>query len=211
MTNETEKTPGESNEPPAQNSPPEDTPAGEPTVAELKSEIAALKDRVLRAMAEAENVRRRTEKDKADARDYAVTGFARDMVSVADNLRRALDALPSQLHDDERLKTFVDGVQLTERELMNAFERHGIRRIEPNGEKFDHNLHQAMFEVADSGQPAGTVVQVMQAGYVIKDRLLRAAMVGVAKRPADGAEGGQGGDGDQGDDEPKPEGVDTTV
>ena len=211
MTNETEKTPGESNEPPAQNSPPEDTPAGEPTVAELKSEIAALKDRVLRAMAEAENVRRRTEKVKADARDYAVTGFARDMVSVADNLRRALDALPSQLHDDERLKTFVDGVQLTERELMNAFERHGIRRIEPNGEKFDHNLHQAMFEVADSGQPAGTVVQVMQAGYVIKDRLLRAAMVGVAKRPADGAEGGQGGDGDQGDDEPKPEGVDTTV
>lgn len=211
MTNETEKTPGESNETPAQNSPPEDTPAGEPTVAELKSEIAALKDRVLRAMAEAENVRRRAEKDKADARDYAVTGFARDMVSVADNLRRALDALPSQLHDDERLKTFVDGVQLTERELMNAFERHGIRRIEPNGEKFDHNLHQAMFEVADSGQPAGTVVQVMQAGYVIKDRLLRAAMVGVAKRPADGAEGGQGGNGDQGDDEPKPEGVDTTV
>ena len=208
MTNETEKTPGESNETPAQNAPPEDTPAGEPTVAELKSEIAALKDRVLRAMAEAENVRRRAEKDKADARDYAVTGFARDMVSVADNLRRALDALPTELHDDERLKTFVDGVQLTERELMNAFERHGIRRIEPTGEKFDHNLHQAMFEVADSGQPAGTVVQVMQAGYVIKDRLLRAAMVGVAKRSADGAEGDQGGgDGD----EPKPEGVDTTV
>lgn len=149
----------------------------------LTEEVATLKDSLLRARAETENVRRRAEKDRADASAYAVTGFARDMLNVVDNLRRALDTLPDDQAED--MKGFVEGVELTERELLNTLERHGIQKVEPQaGDKFDPNRHQAMFEVPTEELPAGSLVQVVNPGYVIKDRLLRPAMVGVAKGDA---------------------------
>lgn len=149
-------------------------------VANLHAEIAELKDRLLRAVAETENVRRRADKDKADASNYAVTGFARDMLNVGDNLRRALDSQPEEIADD--MKAFVEGVAMTERELLNIMERYGIKKVEPEvGEKFDHKFHQAMFEVPTEEQAPGSIMQVVAPGYVIKDRLLRPAMVGVAK------------------------------
>lgn len=152
----------------------------EDVVAQLKSEVAEMKDRLVRALAETENVRRRAEKDKADASAYAVTAFARDILNVSDNLRRALDAAPEEVADD--MKGFVEGVDMTERELLNILERHGIKKVEPEvGEKFDHKFHQAMFEVPTNDHTPGSVMQVVAAGYVIKDRLLRPAMVGVAK------------------------------
>lgn len=152
----------------------------EDVVAQLKSENAELKDRLLRAVAETENVRRRADKDKADASAYGVTAFARDMLNVSDNLRRALDAAPTEIADD--MKSFVEGVDMTERELLNILERHGIKKVEPAvGDKFDHQFHQAMFEVPTNEHTPGSVMQVVAAGYVIKDRLLRPAMVGVAK------------------------------
>ncbi|MFC4346634.1 nucleotide exchange factor GrpE [Kordiimonas lipolytica] len=158
----------------------EETGAEEDVVAQLKSENAELKDRLVRALAETENVRRRAEKDKADASAYGVTAFARDILNVSDNLKRALEAAPAEVSED--LKGFVDGVEMTERELLNILERHGIRKVEPEvGEKFDHQFHQAMFEVPTSEHTPGSVMQVVAAGYVIKDRLLRPAMVGVAK------------------------------
>jgi molecular chaperone GrpE len=152
----------------------------ESLVEKLQGEVGELKDRLLRTMAEMENVRRRAEKDKADANAYAVTGFARDMLNVSDNLRRALDSMPEEVADD--IKAFSEGVEMTERELLNTLERHGITKVLPEvGEKFDHKLHQAMFEVPTDDHPTGTVMQVVAPGYVIKDRLLRPAMVGVAK------------------------------
>ena len=149
-------------------------------IAELQSEVAVLKDRLLRAVAETENVRRRAEKDKTDASVYAVTGFARDMLNVGDNLRRALDTRPEDISDD--FKGFVEGVEMTERELQNIMERFSIKKIEPEiGEKFNHKFHQAMFEVPTEEHAPGHVMQVVAPGYVIKDRLLRPAMVGVSK------------------------------
>lgn len=149
-------------------------------VAALQEEVAMLKDQVLRARAETENVRRRADRDRADASAYAVTGFARDMLTVSDNLRRALDSMPDDTADD--MKAFVEGVEMTERELLNTMERYGIKKVEPEvGEKFDHKFHQAMFEVPTPDHAPGSVMQVVAAGYVIKDRLLRPAMVGVAK------------------------------
>ncbi len=146
----------------------------------LTKEVEVLKDALLRARAETENVRRRAEKDKSDASAYAVTGFARDMLTVTDNLRRALDALPDERADD--MTGFIEGVELTERELLNTFERHSIQKVKPEpGDKFDPNRHQAMFEIETADFAPGSVVQVVNAGYVIKDRLLRPAMVGVAK------------------------------
>lgn len=156
----------------------EEQPSAPPTPEE---QIAELKDKLLRALAENENVRRRAERQQNEASQYAITGFARDVLSIADNLHRALAAIPAGARDSEEGETFVSGIELTERELLNALERHGIRKIMPEGEKFDHSLHQAVFEVEDSDAPPGTVVQVVQPGYVIKDRLLRPAMVGVAK------------------------------
>lgn len=154
--------------------------AEEDPLAQLKSENAELKDRLVRALAETENVRRRAEKDKADASAYGVTAFARDILNVSDNLKRALESAPADI--PEALKAFVDGVDMTERELLNILERHGIRKVEPEvGEKFDHQFHQAMFEVPTNEHTPGSVMQVVAAGYVIKDRLLRPAMVGVAK------------------------------
>lgn len=158
----------------------------------LKAETAELKDRLLRAMAEMENLRRRTEREKAEATLYAATNFARDILSVADSLSRALQSVPEGERDkaDEATRNLLAGIEVTEKELINVFSRHGIRRIDPRGQKFDPNLHQAMFEVPDPAVPSGTVVQVVQDGYVIGDRLLRPALVGVAKGgPAEARQG----------------------
>ncbi|WP_119460741.1 nucleotide exchange factor GrpE [Rhodospirillaceae bacterium SYSU D60014] len=183
-----------------------------------RAEAAQLKDQLLRALAETENVRRRAQRDREDASKFAVTGFAKDLLPVADNLRRALESLPAEaIEENELLKTLSEGVEMTERQLQAAFERHNIRKIEPLGEKFDSNLHQAMFEVPGSGEPAGTVVQLLQSGYLLNDRLLRPAMVGVAKsEPAPSASDGNGPGGNgngAGDSEPSAPGgrVDTTA
>lgn len=159
----------------------------EQRIVELEAEIDAHKDQALRALAEAENTRRRTEREKEDSQRYAIATLARDLLSVADNLRRALDSLPADQVEDERVKNLLVGVQATERELLANFERRGIKRIEPLGEMFDPNFHEAAFEAPNTGKPAGTVVQVLQPGYLIFDRLLRPAMVGVAKN--DGGNG----------------------
>jgi molecular chaperone GrpE len=149
----------------------------------LNAENTGLKDKVLRTLADMENLRRRTEKEMADARTYAVTRFAGDMLSVADNVRRALETVSAEARDtaDASLKGLLEGIELTERDLLKTLERHGIRKIEPRGEKFDPNLHQAMFEVPDPSVPNGTVREVVQAGFVIGERVLRPALVGVAK------------------------------
>ena len=149
----------------------------------LIAENAELKDRVLRAAAEMENLRNRTARDVRDAKTYAVTGFARDLLAVADNLNGALAALPaeSRAAADSGVVALVEGVELTERSLITALERHGVRKLEPEGQKFDPNFHQAMFEVPNPDVPNNTVVQVVQDGYAIADRVLRPAMVGVAK------------------------------
>ncbi len=157
-------------------------------VAALEAELAEHKDRLLRALAEAENTRRRTQRERDDAAKYAISGFAKDLLSAADNLRRALDSLPEAEIDDARTRSLLAGVAATERELLSVFERHGIRRIDPRGEPFDHNLHQAIFEAERADRPPGTIVEVLQPGYVLHDRLLRPAMVGVAKPPANPAE-----------------------
>lgn len=145
-------------------------------------DAAQLKDQLLRALAEVENVRRRSQKELADAKRYAIAGFARDVLSVADNLSRALESIPADARtQDELLQSLADGVEMTAREFAGVLERHGIREVNPLGEKFDYNFHQAMFETDSTDQPDGTVVEVAQVGYVIGDRLLRPAMVGVAK------------------------------
>ena len=157
----------------------------EARIATLEAELADSKDRLLRSLAEAENQRRRAQRERDDAQRYAASSFARDLLDVADNLRRALASVPANDAQDERFKSLLDGVAATERALLAAFERNGIKRIEPKpGERFDHNLHQAMFEVENSGEPAGSIVQVLQAGYQMHDRLLRPALVGVAKTEA---------------------------
>jgi len=147
----------------------------------VEAELAETKDRLLRALAENENTRRRFQREREDAQKYAIAGFARDLLSTIDNLRRALDAMPEAEVTDARTRGLLDGVAATEREFMGALERHGVKRINPMGERFDHNLHQAIFEAERSDVPAGTVVEVLQPGYVLHDRLLRPAMVGVAK------------------------------
>ncbi len=150
--------------------------------AEFEAEVADLKDRLLRSMAELENFRRRTEKEREDVLNYAISIFARDMLTVTDNLRRALESIPAEARgDDDNLDSLAAGIELTERELLAAFERHGIKKVEALGEMFNHDLHQAMFELEDKEKPAGTVVEVMQPGYLLKDRLLRPAMVVLAK------------------------------
>ncbi len=150
-------------------------------LATLTAENAKLKDQALRALAEVENMRRRAERDREDTNKFAISSFARDLLSVADNLNRALAAVPSDHAGDESVKNLIAGVEATERELLAAFERRGLTRIEPMGEKFDPNFHQAMFEVPDNSHPVGTVVQVLAPGWVIHERLLRPAMVGVSK------------------------------
>ncbi len=179
----------------------EDTEA---MIAELEAELAEIKDNALRAMAEAENIRKRAERQVADANKYGAVGMARDMLTISDNLRRALDAAPADAAaGDALLANLRAGVEMTENELQQALARHGVKEITPTpGEKFDHNQHQAMFEMETDDYPPGTVAQVMQAGYMLHDRLLRAAMVGVAKAPAGAAAAGEapaGGSGEPGD------------
>ncbi len=142
-----------------------------------------MKDRLLRTLAEMENLRRRTEREVADARTYAVTNFARDLLNVGDNMRRALESVPAELRAvaEGPFKGLIEGIELTERDFLKTLERHGVKLVEPKGQRFDPNLHQAMFEVPDPSVPSGTVVQVVQPGYAIGERLLRPAMVGVAK------------------------------
>jgi molecular chaperone GrpE len=156
-------------------------PDPEERYAMLEAELAEAKQSILYAQAETQNVRRRLEKDAQDARAYAATGFARDILSVADNLARALDAIPAELREDEKFKGLVVGLEATGRELDAVFQRNGITRIASVGEPLDPNRHQAMIEIPSADAEPGTIVQEMQAGYMIKDRLLRAAMVGVAK------------------------------
>ena len=166
----------------------EDTAATAPELAEhdrvkeLESQLAESRQETLYARADIQNVRRRAEKEAADARAYAPTSFARDVLSVADNLARALSSIPAELREDDKFKGLVTGLEATGRELDSVFGRNGITRIDAMGELLDPNKHQAMMELP-SDQPAGTVVQEMQAGYMIKDRLLRPALVGVAKQP----------------------------
>jgi molecular chaperone GrpE len=162
----------------------------------LQKEAADARDRMLRTLAEMENLRKRTAKEVADARLYGITGFARDVLDIADNLQRALDAVPAEARANAEagLKSLIEGVELTERSLLNALEKHGVKKFDPAGQKFDPNFQQAMFEVPDSSVPAGTVVQVVQAGYTIGERVLRPALVGVAKggaKPAPAANGNE--------------------
>ena len=158
-------------------------------VAALKAEIAELKDRALRAMAEAENTRRRAEREKKDASQYAIANFARDMLAVADNFARAINACPPDARESAspQVKGVIEGVEATDRQLMATLERHGIKPIDTDNAKFDPNLHQAIAEVPGQGKAAGTIVDVVQVGYVIGERLLRPAMVTVAKKDEAGA------------------------
>lgn len=171
--------------------------AGPALLEAARAEARDMKDRMLRTLAEMENLRKRTEREVADARTYGATAFARDMLNVADNMRRAFETLPGETRPaDGPLKAFVEGIDLTERELLKTLEKHGVKKIEPDGQKFDPNLHQAMFEVPNAELPKGTVVQTVQAGFVIGERVLRPALVGVstggpkaAPQPASSEEG----------------------
>ncbi|KAB0267524.1 nucleotide exchange factor GrpE [Microvirga brassicacearum] len=152
-------------------------------VVTLEAERNELKDKFLRLMADMENLRRRTEREVADARAYAVANFARDMLNVADNVRRGIENVPEEARESAEgaFKALLEGIDLTERDLQKTLERHGVKKLDPLGQKFDPHVHQAMFEVPNADVPSGTVVQVVQSGYVIGDRVLRPALVGVAK------------------------------
>jgi molecular chaperone GrpE len=155
----------------------------------LAKEAAEARDKMLRTLAEMENLRKRTAREVSDARTYGISGFARDVLDIADNLQRALDAVPAEARAaaDPGLKALIEGVELTERSLLNALEKNGVRKFDPAGEKFDPNVHQAMYEVPDPSVPAGTIAQVIQSGYMIGERILRPALVGVAKGGAKAA------------------------
>jgi molecular chaperone GrpE len=161
----------------------------EGSVEALTKEVADARDKTLRTLAEMENLRQRTRREVADAKTYGITGFARDVLDIADNLQRALDAVPAEAKAaaDPGLKALIEGVELTERSLLNALEKNGVKKFDPSGEKFDPNFQQAMYEVPDASVPAGTVVQVVQAGYTIGERVLRPALVGVSKGGAKAA------------------------
>jgi molecular chaperone GrpE len=166
-----------------QEQPQEAPPSPETRIAELEAEAAKYKDQWIRALAETDNIRKRAERDQQETGKYAVTAFARDMVSVLENLKRASENIPPEKRGEgELLRTLGEGVDLTLQELLGIFEKYGIRRIDPLGEKFDHNFHQAVVQVERGDIAPGTVVQVVQAGYVIGDRLLRPAMVAVSKQ-----------------------------
>jgi len=168
----------------------------EGSVEALAREAAESRDKMLRTLAEMENLRKRTSREVADARIYGITGFARDVLDIADNLQRALDAVPADTRAaaDPGLKALIEGVELTERSLLNALEKNGVKKFDPSGEKFDPNFQQAMYEVPDPSVPAGTVAQVVQAGYMIGERVLRPALVAVSKggaKPATPANGNE--------------------
>ena len=149
----------------------------------LQAENVELKDRVLRVMADMENLRRRTEREVGDAKAYGVTSFARDMLTFADNLRRAVEAVPADVRDgaEPRLKSFIEGIELTERDFLSRLNRFGVKKLEPMGKRFDPNMHEALFEMPDESVPTGTVMQVVEQGYAIGDRVLRPAKVGVSR------------------------------
>lgn len=159
--------------------------AGEPdpfvVLEKLNAENTELKDRMLRTLAEMENLRRRTQREVADAKAYGVTNLARDMLVFADNLHRALENVPEEARADDAVRGFIEGIELTERDFLSRLERHGVKKLAPQGERFDPNLHEALYEVPDPSVPTGTVVQVVEDGYVIADRCLRPAKVGVAR------------------------------
>ena len=187
MTDTNERAPGtpedETGAPSTNAQPAPETAAAADPVAALVEENADLKDRLLRALAEMENLRKRTEREVADVRIYGIASFARDVLAVADNMRRALDAisLDQRANADAGITSLIDGVDLTERELLKALEKYNVKRFDPQGQKFDPNLHQAMFEATDPAVPAGHVFQVVQAGYMIGERVLRPALVGISK------------------------------
>jgi molecular chaperone GrpE len=187
----------QTDEPLAQPAPEQAADAAEPASREaaLETELEDTRGRLLRALADAENLRRRTARELEEARKYAVTGFARELLEVADNLSRALESIPPRARDEiDFIRNLADGVAMTEKALNSCFERHQIAKVTPElGEKFDHNRHQAMFEVTTDHQAPGTIAQVLQPGYVIADRLLRPALVGVAKAPANDAGDGEPG------------------
>jgi molecular chaperone GrpE len=182
MTDQTAR-PDEAAKPQDAAAPAAATAAAEPPQSDPAAVAAELKDRLLRTLAEMENLRRRTDREVADSRLYGASSFARDMIGVADNMRRALEAVSPDLRQsaESAVKALIDGVELTERELLKALEKNGVRQFSPQGEKFDPNRHQAMFEIPDATVPAGCVVQVMQPGYTIGERVLRPALVGVSK------------------------------
>lgn len=159
-----------------------EAPAADP-VTTAQREAAEYKDKLLRTLAEMENLRRRTEREVADSRLYGIAGFARDVLAVADNMHRALEAIGPELREqgDPKTRSLIEGVELTERELLKSLEKNGVRKFSPQGEKFDPNVHQAMYEVPDAEVPPGHVAHVVQAGYMLGERVLRPAMVGVAK------------------------------
>lgn len=158
-------------------------PAPEAVITALNAENASLKDRLMRTLADMENLRRRTEREISDAKSYAVTNFARDMLNVADNIRRAQDAIPAEAREgaEGAFKALIEGVELTEKDLLAILARFGVKKLDPQGAKFDPNMHQAMFEIPNPDVFAGTVLQVVQTGYAIGERVLRPAMVGVSK------------------------------
>jgi molecular chaperone GrpE len=162
---------------------PTDKPEPFTELENLYQENAGLKDRILRTLAEMENLRRRTEKEVADAKSYGVTSFARDMLVFADNLRRAIESIPADVRSSAEgpLKSILEGIELTERDFLSRLSRHGVKKLEPQGQKFDPNMHEALFEMPDPNVPNGTVVQVVEAGYSIGERCLRPAKVGVAR------------------------------
>jgi len=148
----------------------------------LETELAKQKEQVLRQLAETENARRRAQREREDTIRYGASALAKDLLNVADNLQRALQSVPSEAREsDDVIKNLVIGIEMTEKELLSAMQKQGVEKIEPLGEKFSYDKHQAMFEVPDTGKPAGTIVELMQPGYIMHERLLRPAMVGVAK------------------------------
>lgn len=179
--------------PPGENVAAERTPSSPPAdgapdrASVLETELAETKDRLLRALAEIENTRTRARRERDDAGKYAISAFARDLLSVADNLRRALEATPAEL----KTSALIQGIEATERELLKGLEKHGIRKIDPSGQPFDPNFHEVMFESPLPGKPSGTILQVLEPGYVIGERLLRPARVGIVKNENDAAPGGR--------------------
>ena len=164
------------------------------SVEALAKEGADLRDKMLRTLAEMENLRQRTRREVADSKIYGITGFARDVLDIADSLQRTIDAVPAETREsaDPLLKSLIEGVELTERSLLSALEKNGVKKFDPQGEKFNPNFQQAMYEVPDPSVPSGTVVQVVQAGYTIGERVLRPALVGVSKGGAKAAPAEQG-------------------
>lgn len=186
MTDSSARTSGTAGDTPQANSAEagaEQAPAAPAAASDATQEATDYRDRWMRGLAEMENLRRRTEREIKDARSYGIAAFARDILAVADNMDRALQALDAEIREkaDTGVKALLDGVELTERELLKVLDKHGVKKLDPVGQKFDPNVHQAMYEVPDASVPSGMVVQVVQAGYTIGERVLRPALVGVSK------------------------------